>query len=740
MSVAPATAQEGEQASFAVTVSRALQFALTIHWKTLDGTAAASTDFTAETGGTVVFDSGSTRQTIRVDTQQDQLDEADETFQVALTGVEPPSGAVLGQTTAIGTIADDDQQPVLTIGDSEAVEDAGSMSFRVSLAPASGRVVTVSYRTEDDTATAGPDSDYTATGGTLRFEPGEPLEQSIRVAIADDSDDEADKEFTVSLHSPVHATLGNAEATGTITDNDDSGPQVIGGPPRLDIADGRASEGDAVMLFTVTLNRPSAEMVTVFYETNDGTAESGTGSDYTTTEGELTFSPGRTLQETIDVTILQDDLDEGSQETFTAKLDAPVNAVLGRHTATGVIVDDDAPADDHGNTRESASDITPGTPISGRLETAADVDYFKVSALSTRLMLAATDAGRVGETGYDAATAVRIETSSITSTNADDIDAEQVSAGVAYVRVSGGSATRYDLAVWLLEPNESDTSFDIELRYLGSQPTTAQRNTFRAAANLWESVITGDLARLIIIDSGWECEDSDPSTFGTQIDDLRIDIRLERIDGAGGTLAIAGACVRRAGGLPIIGEVAIDTADLDRIGTEGLRRVAVHEMAHILGYGTSFQWYGLLANSALEYVENNPGATTLPDTHFFGTAAVSAFDELLEGDAYSGSNVPVENNTAEYGEGGLDAHWRETVFENELLTAAISTNPLISQPLSKVTIASLADLGYSVDYAQAESYSLPSTQSLLRAQSAKDGVHLGDHIRRGPVIVAEIPE
>ena len=101
----------------------------------------------------------------------------------------------------------------------------------------------------------------------------------------------------------------------------------------------------------------------------------------------------------------------------------------------------------------------------------------------------------------------------------------------------------------------------------------------------------------------------------------------------------------------------------------------------------------------------------------------------------------MENNTARYGAGGLDGHWRESVFGDELMTATISVSSQTSQPLSKVTIAALADLGYSVDYTQADSFSLPSeSRSLLRVQSAPDEVHLGDHIRRGPVIVAEMPE
>ena len=748
VAVAPATAQEGEQAAFVVTVSVTLRSNVTVGWKTVDGTAAAGADSTAEIGGTVVFGSGSTRrQTIRVATVQDQLDEADETFEVVLTGVSPSAGVSLGRATATGTIADDDQPPVLTIEDRGAMEDAGSMSFRVLLAPASGRLVTVSYRTEDDTASAGPDSDYTGTGGTLRFTPGGPLAQSIRVVIADDSDDEADEEyFTVTLSSPVNATLGDAEATGTITDNDDSGQQVIDGPPRLDIADSRAGEGDGIMLFTVTLNRPSAQVVSVFYET-DGTAHAHPGSDYTKTEGELIFSLGGTLRQTIAVPILQDDLDEGTGETFTVKLLDPVNAVLGDDTATGVIVDDDdAPADDHGDTRATATAITQGSPISGRLETAADIDFFKVAVTSSGTLYTATDVDKVGAPGYPAGTVVRIETSDFTSTNDDSFDATSVDLGLdtsaeAYVRVSGASATRYDLAVWLTASSESDASFDIELRYLGTQPTSAQKNTIRAAADVWESVIASGQPFRIVISSEWECEDRDPSTFGDYIDDLRIDVRLERIDGSHGAVAIAGPCVSRRGGLPLIGDVAIDTADLGRIGTEGLGRVAVHEMAHVLGYGTKDQWYGLLRNSAVEHVENNPDDSTLPDTHFTGQAAVSAFDELLDGATYSGAKVPVENNTVRYGAGGLDGHWREAVFEQELMTSTISTNPLTSQPLSKLTIAALADLGYRVDYAQADSYSLPSaTQSLLRVQSGGDEVHLGDHIRRGPVIVAEIPE
>ena len=748
VSVASAAAAEGEQAGFAVTVTGGVQTGIAVRWETVEGTAAAGTDFTAVTGGSVTLGSGSTRRTIRVATLQDQLDEEDETFEVSLTGVSPPAGVALGRATAAGTIIDDDALPQLTIEDGEAAEDAGSMSFRVLLAPASGRLVTVSYRTEDGTATAGADADYSATTGTLQFFPGGPLEQTVGVAVADDDEHEPDLEtFTVRLYSPLNATLGDAEAIGSIADNDDS-EGVIEPLPRLDIADSRAGEGDGTMVFTVRMSRPSGLTATVFYETRDGTAMAFPGSDYTKTEGELTFSPGVARQQTIVVPILQDDEDEGTSERFTVKLLDPVAAVLGDDTAIGVIVDDDAPVDDHGDTLADATSITQGAPISGRLETADDVDYFKFTVTADGDLYAATDAGRVGDDGYAAGTAVRFEGAGYTSTNNDSFDAVTLThvqgSPQVHVRVSGAIATRYDVAVWYTPPSESDASFDIDLSYVGTEPTETQQNVIRAAADVWERVISSGLPFRIIASSRWKCEDEDPSSFGDYVDDLRIYVRLRPIDGSGGAVAVAGPCVRRAGGLPLIGDVVFDTADLGSLGSDLMRRVAVHEMAHVLGFGGSSQWYDLLEDSAVDYEQANPDSTTLADAHFTGAAAVDAFDELPSGATYEGKKVPVENDTQRYGVGGLDAHWRESVFDTELMTSSIKRTGT-DDPLSKVTIAALADLGYSVDYTQAESYTLPSTSlttsSLLRfALAPDDELHLGDDIRQGPVIVAGHPE
>ena len=191
---------------------------------------------------------------------------------------------------------------------------------------ASSLAVTVDWATADDTATQG--TDYAETTGTLSFDALE-TEQTITVPLLDDALDEADETFTIALSNPSNATLDDAEATGTIADNDAA--------PALTIADAQAAEGDREITFAVTLGAVSSFAVTVDWTTADGTATAD--ADYTAAEGRLTFAPGQT-EATIAVVVFNDALDEGT-ETLTVALSNPSNATIADDTATGTITDDD---------------------------------------------------------------------------------------------------------------------------------------------------------------------------------------------------------------------------------------------------------------------------------------------------------------------------------------------------------------------------------------------------------------
>ncbi len=253
--------------------------------------------------------------------------------------------------------------------------------------------------------------------------------------------------------------------------------------------------------------------------------------------------------------------------------------------------------------------------------------------------------------------------------------------------------------------------YDIEFRYITSiEP--GETTPFNRAASRWQHLLVGDVPDIDLVLGADECGTGSPAVDET-IDDVVIFVRLEEIDGSGGILGAAGPCVLRPSThLPVLGIMFFDTADLDYLRDSGwLESVIVHEMGHVLGFGTIWEDQELLA-----------GAGGL-DPYFVGSGAVSAFNSI-GGEAYSGNPVPVENTG---GAGTRDSHWRESVFLNELMTGWINEG---SNPLSVVTVASMADLGYEVDLTAADPYWL--TFPLRALQDRPAGLHLKEDIWRGP--------
>jgi endoglucanase len=96
--------------------------------------------------------------------------------------------------------------------------DAGSSpaTFTLTLSAASTSSVRVNYSTA--AGSAGP-ADFTTARGTVTFDPGQ-TSKTVAVSVLGDLLDEPDEDFTLTLSAPTNATLGRAEATGTILDDD----------------------------------------------------------------------------------------------------------------------------------------------------------------------------------------------------------------------------------------------------------------------------------------------------------------------------------------------------------------------------------------------------------------------------------------------------------------------------------------------------------------------------------------
>ncbi len=130
-----------------------------------------------------------------------------------------PDDRKLSQAVS-ATVAGPAVTPALGVADASAAEGS-AVAFTVSLSEASSDQVTVEYATSGGTATSG--TDFTAASGTLTFAANE-TSKTVSVATTDDTVDEANEIFTLTLSSPTNATLRDSTATGTIIDDDGSVP------------------------------------------------------------------------------------------------------------------------------------------------------------------------------------------------------------------------------------------------------------------------------------------------------------------------------------------------------------------------------------------------------------------------------------------------------------------------------------------------------------------------------------
>ncbi len=286
-----------------------------------------------------------------------------------------------------------------------------------------------------------------------------------------------------------------------------------------------------------------------------------------------------------------------------------------------------------------------------------------------------------------------------------------------------GLSAGLSFAVHVRDPIPGSYDIDVVFADSISEP---QRALFQEAADWWMTILadtelpdmpTDNVGRL-------GCGDIFADVSIGTIDELVVVASVREVDGPRGILAGAQPCgVREESMLPFLGVVMVDVDDLELLEAEDQRELILHEMGHVLGIGSLWTDFGLLQNPSLQLGGD-------ADTHFSGPLAIAAFDDA-GGTAYTeGEKVPVENRA---GPGSGDSHWRQSVLRTELMTpfASIGT----PDPLSAISIQSLADLGYMVDVNLAEPYTLPGAADA--AAGELDLIHLGDDVLKSPIVVLD---
>lgn len=236
----------------------------------------------------------------------------------------------------------------------------------------------------------------------------------------------------------------------------------------------------------------------------------------------------------------------------------------------------------------------------------------------------------------------------------------------------------------------TSSQFTITTVFPDSSLTVTQQAVFADAARRWSEIITGDLPDVWV-----------DRRAGIKIDDIEIIATAPAIDGAGGILGQAGPTHFRAGarGLPYRGLMEFDSADLAAMEANGtLRGVIIHEMGHAIGLGSLWERFRLVVGIG----------TTNPT--YIGASAVREYNSVF---GVRASGVPLE---AGGGPGTAGAHWRETIFETEIMSG-YAEPPGVVMPISRVTVAALQDLGYRVNYAAADAFSPSSGGRSAAAES-----------------------
>ena len=277
-----------------------------------------------------------------------------------------------------------------------------------------------------------------------------------------------------------------------------------------------------------------------------------------------------------------------------------------------------------------------------------------------------------------------------------------VRAGTYYITVHAYSS--FDdatLKVTTAEPPEE--TFDLEL-VMVDQGTTSQNAVITQVAERYESMVgLGDFD-LSLTGPADACAPGMPALSSHPVDDVSIFVMIGRLDGADNAVAMSGTCFVRSGangwrGMPVLGAIVLDEADIGQLESDGvLEAVVTRQMARALGFGPDI-WneHGFLRNPSLP---EDPDA----DTHMNAPLVVAAFN-AAGGEGYAGAKAPLENGAMP---GISDVHWRESVFGDELMTPYLTGD---SQPLSRITLEALYEVGYELDVTMADPFTLAGARS-----------------------------
>ncbi|MEX2627062.1 MAG: Calx-beta domain-containing protein, partial [Ilumatobacteraceae bacterium] len=331
-SVSDVEVVEGGTGTATVTLDQELPSDVSVDWSVLAG--SATEDDLPLPSGTVTIPAGSTEAIIEVAAHDDDIDEPDEHFTVALTGA--ANGLQLDRSQGTGTLLDDDEAPTVTLTPTEVPEGDTTLTdvvVEVALSHPSSDEIVVTFESADGSATA-PD-DYAVLDTTVTFAPGE-TSAAVHVAVRGDTVVEPDEAFEIVARDGDGTTLDTT--TVTIVDDDTLSLSI---DPLVTLDEGTGGTTTASVTIGVDPAPLPGESVTVDYEVIEDTAT--IPDDIENAAGTIVLTADAPTA-TLEVDVVTDDIPEDDEVFRLAFSDATASdgrSVLGTRHTTVVVHDDD---------------------------------------------------------------------------------------------------------------------------------------------------------------------------------------------------------------------------------------------------------------------------------------------------------------------------------------------------------------------------------------------------------------
>ncbi|MGE3261797.1 MAG: Calx-beta domain-containing protein [Bacteriovoracia bacterium] len=318
-----------------VVLSQSVQFASSVSYSIVGGSAINGSDFTAATSGSLSFPAGSRVAYINVNLIQNAVVNSDRTVVFKLSGAKVISG-IGAQSSFTLTIVDDDSQAEVNFSTSAqtVAEAAGTALVTATLATSKSFDVTIPVSVS---GTATQNVDYTLSGTTITIPAGS-TSASLTVNLVSDGVVDADETIIFTMDTPTNATVGSINSqTITITDSGGTALPTVSFSAATQLVSENA--GSVTVTVDLSVAAPAATVVPIFI--GSGTATEG--ADFSLSSTSLSYAIGE-ISKSFTVTIVDDTASEGT-ESIVLGIGTPVNATVGATgTQTISITDNDAAA------------------------------------------------------------------------------------------------------------------------------------------------------------------------------------------------------------------------------------------------------------------------------------------------------------------------------------------------------------------------------------------------------------